>query len=79
MNIKYKEYQRKLDKFNLWEEKYLKNLSVERKLWQFVQLYQLKEFLPIETVQRAHEEHLNNLIETQNIFREFHKKMNNKK
>jgi hypothetical protein len=79
MNIKYKEYQRKLDKFNLWEKIYLKNLSVERKLWQFAQLYQLKEFLPKETVQRAQEEHLNNLIETQKIFREFYEKMKNMK
>jgi hypothetical protein len=67
MKNKYLEYQEKMDNFNRWEEEYLKNLSVERKLWQFVQLYQLKEYFPKTVVTRIHNEHLENLIESQKI------------
>ncbi len=69
MNNKYSEHLQKLEKFNRWETEYLKKLSVEKKIRQFIQLFQLQEYLPEETVRRAHEEHLANLIQIQKMFR----------
>jgi hypothetical protein len=78
MKNNYLEYQKKMDKFNRWEEEYLKNIPVERKLWQFVQLYQLKDYLPKNIVHRAHDEHLENLIETKKTLRKMYEFQNHK-
>lgn len=75
MSNEYTEHLQKLQKFNRWETEYLKKLPVEKKMWQFIQLYRLKEYLPEATVRRAHEEHLANLIRVQKIFREMNEKM----
>jgi hypothetical protein len=68
MNKAYLNYQKKLEKFNRWEEDYLKNIPLEKRIWQFFQLYQLKNYMPEEIVRRIQEEHLECLIKSQKIF-----------
>ena len=42
MKNKYKEYIQSQNKFNKWEEDFIRNLPVDEKLDQFVELFNLK-------------------------------------
>ena len=75
MNNKYLEQRKKFERFNRWEEKQIKKLPVERKVWQFAQLFLLKNYLPEETVKRSQQEHLNNLIRIQKLIKKQMKKL----
>lgn len=60
MKNKYKEYIQSQNKFNKWEEDFIRNLPVDEKLDQFVELFNLKP--KNEILQAKHLRHLNNLI-----------------
>lgn len=59
----------KLSKFNEWERNYMKNLSVQRRLEQFLILYDLSLDSSKETVEKMHKEHLKSLIEMKKILK----------
>ena len=59
----------KMSKFNEWERNYMKNLPVQKRLEQFLVLYDLSLDSPKETVEKSHREHLQSLIETKKIFK----------
>ena len=59
----------KMSKFNEWERNYMKNLPVQKRLDQFLILYDLSLDSPKETVERVRKEHLQSLIETKKILK----------
>jgi hypothetical protein len=67
------EYRKRLEqwqKFNAWKEQQAENLSEEERLRQFFILADMVRFYPADVVEKAHQEHLENLIEIQKSFRE---------
>ena len=66
----------KMSKFNEWERNYMKNLPVQKRLEQFLILYDLSLDFSKETVERMRKEHLQSLIETKNILKKAGKKRN---
>ena len=64
----------KMSKFNEWERNYMKNLPVQKRLDQFLILYDLSLDSPKETVERVRKEHLQSLIETKKILKKAAKK-----
>jgi len=65
MNNPYQELISKMNRFNAWEKQYNKNLSPDTRLNQFRELFELSSYMPKEVVQKAHDDHLKHLIETQ--------------
>lgn len=59
------EVRKRLNKFNDWEIKYSKNLSVENRLDQFEELFNLIYELPNDIKEKGHKDHLDNLISVQ--------------
>ena len=59
----------KMSKFNEWERNYMKNLPVQKRLEQFLMLYDLSLDSPKETVERMRKEHLQSLIEMKKILK----------
>ncbi|MDL1966990.1 MAG: hypothetical protein LWW97_00230 [Deltaproteobacteria bacterium] len=64
----------KMSKFNEWERNYMKNLPVQKRLEQFLILYDLSLDSSTGTVERVRKEHLQSLIETKKILRKAEKK-----
>jgi len=64
----------KMSKFNEWERNYMQNLPVQKSLEQFLILYDLSLDSSKETVEKMHNEHLQNLIETKKILKKAGKK-----
>ena len=61
MKSELKEYRTKLNKYNNWEIEYSKKLSLNNRLEQFVELFNLAYELPDKIKDKGHEDHLNNL------------------
>ena len=59
----------KMSKFNEWERNYMKNLPVQKRLEQFLILYDLSLDSSKETVEKMSKEHLQNLIEMKKILK----------
>ena len=59
----------KMSKFNEWERNYMQNLPVQRRLEQFLMLYDLSLDSSKETVEKMSKEHLQSLIETKKILK----------
>ncbi len=56
---------RKMDRFNEWERGYYRSISSEKRLEQFSLLFDMVSHYPDEIIEKAQEEHLNSLIESQ--------------
>ena len=65
MENRYLRLREKYRRFNEWEIQYSKQIPMETHLDRFIQLYQIKQFLDKDTVQRIHQEHLDTLVQTQ--------------
>lgn len=61
----YRMLQEKMERFNAWERGYHRAVSVEKRLDHFRILFETKDSLPPEVIQRANREHLDSLIEIQ--------------
>ena len=59
----------KMSKFNEWEKNYMQNLPVQKRLEQFLILYDLSLQSSKETVEKSHKEHLQSLIKMKKIFK----------
>ena len=59
----------KMSKFNEWERNYMKNLPVQKRLEQFLILYDLSLDSSKETVEKMRKEHLQSLIKTKKILK----------
>ena len=55
----------KFAKFNTWEVKNYRSISCQKRLWQFLVLFDMASYYPDEMIEKAHREHLNSLIESQ--------------
>ena len=64
----------KMSKFNEWERNYMKNLPVQKRLEQFLILYDLSLDSPKKTVERVRKEHLQSLIAMKKILKKAGKK-----
>jgi hypothetical protein len=64
MQNKYEMLRKKMARFNEWEATNRKTLTTEKRLEQFLALYELGSVSGEETIKRAHEEHLKGIIET---------------
>ena len=64
----------KMSKFNEWERNYMQNLPVQKRLEQFLILYDLSLGSSKETVEKMRKEHLQSLIETKKILKKARKK-----
>ena len=64
----------KMSKFNEWERNYMQNLPVQKRLEQFLILYNLGLDSSKETVEKMRKEHLQSLIETKKILKKVGKK-----
>lgn len=51
----------KMSRFNAWERSYVKTLSEEEKMRQFLELFELGMSCDSATVEKAHREHLEQL------------------
>ena len=51
----------KMSRFNTWERSYVKQLSEEEKMRQFLELFELGMSCDSATVEKAHREHLEQL------------------
>ena len=60
MKNKYQEYIQSQNRFNKWEMKYIANLPVDKKLDQFVELFELEP--PKKILEKNHQEHLNSIV-----------------
>jgi len=60
----------KISKFNEWEKKYMQKLPVQKRLEQFLILYDLSLESSQETVEKLRKEHLQSLIETKKILKQ---------
>ena len=60
MKAKYKKYIQSQNRFNKWELKYISNLSMNTKLDQFTELFELEHKPKIS--EKKHKEHINTLI-----------------
>lgn len=56
------ELRNKMNRFNAWEQSYIKKLSEEERFRQFVELFELAMSTDAATVERAHCEHLEQLV-----------------
>jgi len=56
------ELREKMGRFNAWERTYVKKLSEKERFMQFVELFDLGMSSDRETVERAHREHLEQLL-----------------
>lgn len=59
------EYRNKLKKFNKWEINYSKNTTIQNRLNQFEELFNLIYELPDDVREKGHSDHLQNLISVQ--------------
>ena len=64
----------KMSKFNEWERNYMKKLPVQKRLEQFLMLYDLSLDSSKETVEKVRKEHLQSLIEMKKILKKAGKK-----
>lgn len=64
MSEEYKALRKRMARFNGWEAMNRKNLSAEKRLAQFLTLYDLGRRHGEQTIMRAHEEHLRGIVET---------------
>ncbi len=62
MDKRYKLFQNKMTRFNVWENQNLKRLNSTNRLEQFLILYDIGQKHSGETVKRMHEEHLTGII-----------------
>ncbi len=60
----------KMGRFNAWERSYVKQLSEEEKMRQFVELFELGMSCDSATVEKAHREHLEQLARIARSLRE---------
>jgi len=67
MKTEYKRFLQKQNRYNKWELDYISNLSIEEKLDQFVELFELKP--KDEILQAKHHKHLNSLIKNRKYFK----------
>lgn len=64
MEKQYEMLRKKMTRFNEWEVENRKGLTVEIRLKQFIDLYELGQSYPADILARAHADHLKGLIET---------------
>jgi len=65
MNTDWQTYQRKLHKFNRWEEEKRAEKSEAQLLEEFLILFDLQNHLEPEEIQKAQSSHLSSLIDVQ--------------
>jgi hypothetical protein len=65
MNLIYKEYLKKLSRFNQWEKEYEANKSDQQRISEFLHLFDLAMSMPYKVRKHAHQAHLENLITDQ--------------
>lgn len=70
MKNKYRVLLDKMSKFNAWEKAYNRAVPVEKRIEQFVNLFDLGRYLPAGVVERAHEEHVKHLIDVKKRLKE---------
>jgi len=56
------ELREKMNRFNVWEFPYIRQLSAEERSNQFVELFELGMQCDAETIERAHKEHMEQFI-----------------
>ncbi len=59
-----------MNRFNAWEHSYIKQLSAEEKVRQFVELFELGMSCDSATIENAHHEHLEQLARIARTVRE---------
>jgi len=64
MDKRYKLFQNKMTRFNVWENKNLKKLNSTSRLEHFLILYDIGQKHSDDTVKRMHEEHMSGIIKT---------------
>ena len=64
----------KMSKFNEWKRNYMQNLPVQKRLEQFLTLYDLSLDSSKETIEKMRKEHLQSLIEMKKILKKRQKK-----
>ena len=70
MKSEYQEYLKRMSRFNEWEEQSRSQLTVEKKLDQFLILYGLGNFVPDNVRKQVHTEHVEALCRTQKRLKE---------
>jgi hypothetical protein len=61
------EWREKMNRFNEWEISFLRKLTSEERCQQFVDLFELAMMYDTETIERAHQEHLQQLTRLSTI------------
>lgn len=56
---------KKMVRFNAWEVGYYRSISCENRLEQFLSLFDMASFCPERIIEKARQEHLDSLIESQ--------------
>jgi len=74
MNNQYQELLIKMNRFNEWEKQFNKDLSPSKRLHQFKELFELSSYMPREVIRKAHDDHLQHLIEMQRELRRIKEK-----
>jgi cytochrome oxidase Cu insertion factor (SCO1/SenC/PrrC family) len=69
MKSELKEYREQLDRFNRWEDKQNRKKSEEEKLRQFFILFDLNRQLSESVIKKAHQAHLQHLIDIQRFLK----------
>ena len=65
-----RELRNKMNRFNAWERSYVKHLSEEEKMRQFLELFELGMSCDSATIERAHREHLEQLVRISRVVQE---------
>lgn len=68
------ELRNRMNRFNAWEQSYVKQLSEEEKMRQFLELFELGMSCDSATVEKAHREHLEQLARIARTIREKNRK-----
>jgi hypothetical protein len=70
MNRQYEMLREKMEKFNAWEAKNRRNLTLEDRLKTFLALYDLGQMHGEDVIDRVHREHLRGLVDTNKRLRD---------
>ena len=68
------ELRNRMNRFNAWEQAYIKQLSGEERFRQFVELFELSMSSDTATAEKAHREHLEQLAGIARTLREKNKR-----
>lgn len=67
MKPEYRKYLQRVSAYNRWETTNRRNLTIRKRLDQFLVLYDLNRYFSAEQKERFHREHLEGLIEVQKL------------